>query len=30
MIIKNPDGTIQIGLQPQFKNKKMLRCYSCK
>lgn len=30
MILQNPDGTIQIGTQPQFKNKHVLQCWSCK
>lgn len=30
LILQNPDGTIQIATQPQFKNKNVLQCYSCK
>ncbi|KAM3143894.1 hypothetical protein pb186bvf_003945 [Paramecium bursaria] len=30
IILRNPDGSIQIGTQPQFKNKKLLVCFQCK
>ena len=30
IILQNPDGTIQIASQPQFKNKNILQCWNCK
>lgn len=29
IIIQNPDGSVQIGVQPQFIDKKVMTCYSC-
>ena len=30
VIFQNPDGSIQLGLQPHFMLKKNLTCWSCK
>ena len=30
IILQNPDGTIQIATQPQFKNKNVIQCWNCK
>ena len=30
IILKNPDGTIQIATQPHLKGKKHIECYQCK
>lgn len=30
LILQNPDGTIQIATQPQFKNKNVIQCWKCK
>ncbi|CAD8210182.1 unnamed protein product [Paramecium octaurelia] len=29
IILMNPNGTIQIGTQPWFKGKKVMKCYQC-
>ena len=30
VVFQNPDGTIQLGTQPHYKNKKIIQCWSCK
>ena len=30
VIFQNPDGSIQLGLQPHKKSKKQLACWNCK
>ena len=30
VVFQNPDGTIQLGTQPQYKNKRIIQCWSCK
>ena len=30
VVFQNPDGTIQLGTQPHYKNKRVIQCWSCK
>ena len=30
VVFQNPDGTIQLGTQPHYKNKRVVQCWSCK
>jgi hypothetical protein len=30
VVFQNPDGTINLGMQPHYKNKMVVSCWSCK